>query len=443
MLTTSDLTKGLIKLFYSKKNSNTNTGITYDQKRNSQKKAWKDALSNNSSSSSPSQTGGSSSESSSGSGIISSDDAYSDELSGNGGSDGSVDGTGGEGDSSGGTTSPLLEGSMSFEELVGEICNGIDLIFATKRSTVVITDYESIYAEAKYLRDKKSKAIKGEDLQLHELQEGTYELDVSEYGFYNVVKVHYKNGVVTESYEDLVRVYGEKTIDYYEKSIDKTTAIMKAKAYLAAHVRDFDMSIKANILWNGNIDIGDIITLENPLTMRDKTRVEVEKRDPEYYFVVGKNVEWEGEQPITGTVELRYGAVSPEKKDVPETGTGYSDGSGSSSGGDIESAVDEVGQLASGISYSGACQTHDCVQSKQTGDCHGMSDFIACELKSRGVEAKIYQYVTSYANNHRSVKYKDASGQWSRFPYRKYNVDAYFRDTDGVESGSEIKSTCG
>ena len=366
----------------------------------------------------------------------------------NGGSDGSSDGNsdGSESSEGSGTVSPLLEGSMTFEEMVGDICKGIDLIFAVKRSTVVITDYEGIYAEAKYLRDKNSKVVKGEDISLHQLEEGTYELDVSEYGFYNTVKVHYKNGTVTESYEDLVRVYGQVVIEYNEKKLDKTSAIMKAKAYLAAHVRDFDMATKANILWDGDIDIGDIVTIENPMTMRDKIRVNTEKRDPEYFFVLGKSVEWEGDLPITGTLDLRYGAVSPETKEVPESGTSYSNSSNSSnsnaSSGDIQKAIDEVGKMAEGISYSGACQTHDCVQSKKTGDCWGMSDYIACELKSRGVETQIKQYDSGYTGNHRSVLYKDSTGQWQDFPYRKYAINELFRNTSNSKSGSNVKSTC-
>lgn len=384
------------------------------------------------------------SSSSSGSGIADMSEALGESIGEGIGSDGGSigDSNGGSSNSGSGNTSPLLDGTMTFEELVGEICNGIDLIFMTKRSTVVISDYESIYSEAKYLRDKHSKVVENEDIKIWQLEEGTYELDVSEYGFYNTVRVHYKNGIITESYEDLVRVYGEVKIDYYDKNIDKTSAIMKAKAYLAAHVREFDMTIKANILWDGDIDIGDIITIDNPMTLRDSIKIKDKKQDPEYYFVIGKSVEWEGETPITGSLELRYGAVSPEKKDVPESGTSYSNSSSSQSSGDIDSAIDEVGKMASKISYSGACQTHDCVKAKGTGDCFGMSDFIACELKSRGVETQIKGYPTSYASEHRSVLYKDSSGQWQRFPYRQYNVSYLFRDTDGVSSGHNVNSTC-
>ena len=330
---------------------------------------------------------------------------------------------------------------MTFEELIQEICNGIDLIFVCKRSTVVVTDYESLYAEAKYLRDNYHTSVQAEDIALWQLEDGSYELEVSEYGFYNTVKVHYKNGTVTESYEDLVRVYGEVVAEYNDKNLDKSSAIMKAKAYLAAHVREFDMSVKAKLLHDAEIDVGDIVTLENPMTMRDKYRQETEGRDPEYFFVMGNNISWEGEGGIINDIELRYGAKSPERKEVPETGTpGYSNSETTSSS-SIEAAITEVGQMAERISYSGQCQTHDCVKSTGTGDCHGMSDFIACELKQRGVETKILQYA-AIASNHRSVKYRDADGTWKRFPYRSFDIDTLFRDTDNVEHGTEISKTC-
>ena len=127
-------------------------------------------------------------------------------------------------------------------------------------------------------------------------------------------------------------------------------------------------------------------------------------------------------------------------KEIKEDGSlaNYSN----SSSGDIDKAIDEVGKLAAKISYSGQCQTHDCVQQHKTGDCWGMSDYIACELKSRGVETKIKQYATAYSDRHRSVLYKDKNGKWTRFPYREYNVSMLFRDTDGVNHGSDVNSTC-
>ena len=224
--------------------------------------------------------------------------------------------------------SPLLQGEMTFEELVGEICNGIDLLFLTKKSVVVVDDFESIYADAKYLRDKHSKVVAGEDIKLWELEEDSYELEVNQHGFYNTVYVEYKGGKVRESFDEYVRVYGEIPITYKDPKIDKTSAIMKAKAYLAAHIRDFEMTVNASILTNGDIDIGDIVTIDNPKTLVNKIR-KSQNRDPEYLFVNGINTEWEGEY-ISSSLELKYAPISPQKLDVPSSGTATGKGVGSS-----------------------------------------------------------------------------------------------------------------
>ena len=251
----------------------------------------------------PGQGTGSSSSSRSGDDIIGGDTAAMNALGT--GADAAVGlantGTGSSGGS--GASSPLTTGDMTFEQLVGEICNGIDLVFAVKRNTVVITDYESLYAEAKYIRDYGGSNL-SEDISLWQLEDGSYELDVTEYGFYNTVKVKYKYGTVTESYSDYVRVFGEVPIEYDEPEIDKTTAIMKAKAYLAAHIRDFDMTVKGTILHKAGIDIGDIVTLDNPLTLRDEIHKGKEE-PPEFLFVVGNSISWDNDTGlILNDIEL-------------------------------------------------------------------------------------------------------------------------------------------
>lgn len=239
--------------------------------------------------------------------------------SGGFGSSGSTSGGDGGGSSDSGV-SPLLQGDMTFEELVGEICNGIDLMFLTKRSTVVVEDFESIYAEAKYLRDKNSKSVKAEDISFWQLEEDSYELEVNQHGFYNTVYVQYKGGTVKEAYDEFVRVYGEIPITYKEPKIDKTTAQMKAKAYLAAHVRDFEMTVNLSMLTEGDIDIGDIVTVDNPLTENNKKRRQ-QKRDPEYLFVNGVSTNWEGDSYLSTDLELKFAPTSPQKLDVPTSGT--------------------------------------------------------------------------------------------------------------------------
>lgn len=233
---------------------------------------------------------------------------------------GKYSGTGGSGQAAQSNISPLLTGDMTFEELVGEICNGIDLMFICKRSTVFVTDFESIFAEAKYLRDNHQSAVESENVKLWQIEEDSYELEVNQHGFYNTVIVNYKDGQVKESYDDFVRVYGEVPITYQDPSVDKTTAIMKAKAYLAAHLRDLEMMVKTTMLTDADIDVGDIVTIENPMTMTNKIRVG-EGRDPEYLFVNGVSTNWEGESYISTDLECKFSPTSPKKLEVPTAGS--------------------------------------------------------------------------------------------------------------------------
>lgn len=228
-------------------------------------------------------------------------------------------------------TSPLLNGEMTFEELVGEICNGIDLMFLCKRSTVVVTDFETIFAEAKYLRDNNYSAVSDEDIKLFQLEDDSYELNINQHGFYNTVYVEYDKGKVKESFDDLVRVYGEVPITYKDKKVNKTTAQMKAKAYLAAHLRDLELTVNATILSEPNIDIGDIVTLDNPKTMQN-TYKKAKNELSEYLFVKGVSTSWEGDGYIESDLEMQFSPTSPERREVPTVGTKNTGGSGTSSG---------------------------------------------------------------------------------------------------------------
>lgn len=261
---------------------------------------------------------------------------------------------GGSGNTSGGgatgggqsNVSPLLQGEMTFEELVGEICNGIDLMFLCKRSTVVVTDFETIFAEAKYLRDNHKSAVEAENVKLWQMEQDSYELEVNQHGFYNTVIVQYKDGEVKESYDDFVRVYGEVPITYKDPKVDKTTAIMKAKAYLAAHLRDLEMMVKTTMLTDADIDIGDIVTIENPMTMKDKNR-QGEGRDPEYLFVNGVSTNWEGDSYISTDLECKFSPTSPKKLEVPTAGSGGT-GDTSSSNGGVSGSFDKCGISSDG-----------------------------------------------------------------------------------------------
>ena len=235
------------------------------------------------------------------------------------GSDSTTNGDGTSTNASGGASSPMLSGERTFQEIIGEICEGIDLMFICKRNTVVVTDIETLYTEADFLR--RNNKAQSEDVKLWQLEDGSYELDINQYGMYNTVKVIYKNGVAVESYPDLVRVYGQVIDTHVHKNLNKTQAQQKAKAYLAAHLRDFNMTISASILHDGAIDIGDMVTIENPLTLNNEIKKQ-EEETPIYYFVNGLSIDWD-EGPIKCDLELTYAPESPEKPEIPEVGAGY------------------------------------------------------------------------------------------------------------------------
>lgn len=225
--------------------------------------------------------------------------------------------------------SPLLSGEQSFQQLVAEVTQGIDVLFLCKRNVIHVTDFATLYAEAQVLRDNQKYV--DEDIHLWQLEDGTYTLDVNEYGFFNTVNVVYSGGTITETYEDLVRVFGIMAKTYYDKTLTKTQAQAKAKAYLAAHIQEFGMEIKCSILHNPAIEIGDIVTLENPLTLRDAVK-KVNKGLPEYLFVKDMSISWDDGGPIKNDLVLSYSPEAPERDADTSTTTKTTTSDGTSSG---------------------------------------------------------------------------------------------------------------
>ena len=212
--------------------------------------------------------------------------------------------------SSSGSSNSMLSGEKSFKDIIGDLCNALDVMFLCKRNQILITDFESIYAEADLYRQKIPNLT--EDIQLWQLEDGTYDHDITEYGFFTVVYVHYNKGICKEYVPDLVNVYGEIPKHYYEKNLSRTEAEVKAKTYLAAHMRDFEMGIKASVLYNGGLDVGDIVTIENPLTLQNEIK-KLDIHTENYYFLKGLNIEWDEESPIKADIELSYAPEPPER----------------------------------------------------------------------------------------------------------------------------------
>ena len=99
---------------------------------------------------------------------------------------------------------------------------------------------------------------------------------------------------------------------YYDKTLTKSQAQAKAKAYLAAHIQEFGMEIKCSILHNPAIEIGDIVTLENPMTLRDAVK-KVNKGLPEYLFVKDMSISWDDGGSIRNDLVLSYSPEAPER----------------------------------------------------------------------------------------------------------------------------------
>lgn len=326
-------------------------------------------------------------------------------------------------------SNPMLAGEKTFQEIISEICDGIDILFLCKKNRVVVTDFEQIYADALYLRENNNSNVKDEDIKLWQLEDGSYELNVDQFGFYNAVIVYYNGGKVYEQFDDLVDVYGVQVKTYNDKTLTKSQAQAKAKAYLAAHVRDFNMGINASVLENG-IDIGDIVTLDNPMSYHNYKKI------PEYLFTQGVSISWDGDYIYTD-LELKYGPESPERPEVPTTGVGSV--RGSSSGNTDESGLIQIGNdLASKYKFSHSSSSYCAMRSVGSGDCFAWSGALWQELKNAGYIPRVVQYPTAYSPHHRSVQYKNSSGQWVDYPYGSTNIPWGPQATSGSKNGTVV-----
>lgn len=74
------------------------------------------------------------------------------------------------------------------------------------------------------------------------------------------------------------------------------------------------------------------------------------------------------------------------------------------------------------------------------GDCWAFSDLIFTEMKRMGITCKIVQYGTTDSDAHRSVRYKNKSGNWVDFPYREYGWNTKYHNMLNNTAGSKTAS---
>ena len=108
---------------------------------------------------------------------------------------------------------------------------------------------------------------------------------------------------------------------------------------------------------------------------------------------------------------------------------------------DITKAINEVGHLMEKKKYKRyTFSDYKNFVKYGYGDCWAGAYFIACQLKKRGVTARIIQYATSQSSSHRSVQYKNKKGKWVNFPYKKFKIHSWFHAYKS--SGKVIPNNC-
>lgn len=200
------------------------------------------------------------------------------------------------------------DSEYTYEEVLNNICSAIDAHFFIIDTTICFMSFNALLANSSRIQKSDIPTI-----DFWQLQDESYILDVNQYGYYNTVKIKYKNGVITKSYDDLVRIFGEMAITYDEPKLDYNGAMLKAQAYLSAHIRDFAMEIKATILHSGKITPANFIKLRNPLTMSEGL-----------FFIQGTSIQWSADnQTLICDLDLRYGPENPDQPEIPEAGVSY------------------------------------------------------------------------------------------------------------------------
>lgn len=108
--------------------------------------------------------------------------------------------------------------------------------------------------------------------------------------------------------------------------------------------------------------------------------------------------------------KLKSGSMSA----VPQSGVQVSS----------EDAISSVAKKLLKYRYRlGGASTYEAMKKSGSGDCWAFSDGLYTELKKLKISCKIFQYATSYANNHRTVAFLNGKNQWEDFPYKKYGFN--------------------
>lgn len=218
--------------------------------------------------------------------------------------------SGGESTTSNSNKSSDENDDLTYDDILHSIASAIDAHYYIVNDTLYFISFNTLFAGGYYETGFPDIPI---TIDYWMQEDGSLDVDISQYGMYNTIVLYYKNGYVKVQNEDLVRIYGEIIKYYSDKSIESYYAArLKAEAFLSAHIRDFGMEVKVSTLYTGKLHVGQYIKLKNPLTMTENL-----------YYIYGISVSWDaGENTFKSDLSLRYGPENPDNPIVPETGTG-------------------------------------------------------------------------------------------------------------------------
>ncbi len=112
------------------------------------------------------------------------------------------------------------------------------------------------------------------------------------------------------------------------------------------------------------------------------------------------------------------------------TGNTSSNLTGTATGTTDKNKLIEIGnQLGKKYHFcSGRAQSYTDMKAQGCGSCFAWSGALYTELKAAGFTVRVVEYAT-HVPNHRSVEYKDESGNWVDYPYRETCIEKGARNT--------------
>jgi len=223
------------------------------------------------------------------------------------------------------------------------------------------------------------------------------------------VKVKTKDGVVYAIDDEMYEKYGElNVVEVSYPLISGDKGKFEARRILRQCQKDSAFSIEFTVIGDPKWYPGSWALFKSPTYGFG-----------DIYFVTSIDVKFSpNEGYIVGVTLGDY--LSPKEK---AAAAGEGGGAAPST-----ATIDDIGRAAARFGYCHACSDAACMERTGCGDCWAHSDWLYQKLTAAGVRARIIQYGTSLASNHRSVQIY-MNGQWADFPYRNYNINTLFRAT--------------